>query len=80
MCGEFRESWCEEKHLEDLGFSSEFYENIDEMIVNEAKKYLKKEMEELKTLRSEAEEKTIKINKLNKEIRKIEWRNKHEYI
>ena len=39
---------CEEKHLEDMELSEEFFEKMDELIAEESKKYIKDQIEYFK--------------------------------
>ena len=74
---------CEEKHLEDMELSEEFYEQIDELIAEESKKYIKKHInscteavkrqhKKIDDLTTENNEKYTLIEELENKIKNLE--------
>lgn len=67
---------CEEKHLDDMELSEEFYEQIDELIAEESKKYIKKHInsctEAVKRQHKKIDDLTTENEELENKIKNLE--------
>ncbi len=61
---------CEEKHLEDMELSEEFFEKMDELIAEESKKYIKDQIEYFKESSKFKDAKNEEITKKYSELKK----------